>query len=189
MLTFLIAFIVLVFVLSLEVLISSFFSKKALKEEDEVQFTFPYKISTCKSSKIFNIISMVLILVVTITLDIEIVCDNTIDNAFIYLADIVLVAILIAHVISLFKNFNLYFIVDEETLTIHTKINESKMKYDDIKYTTCDGGILIRKKEDNFTFLIPETFVGVSHLRKLLVSNETDIISLDEAKQIIEELK
>lgn len=46
--------------------------------------------------------------------------------------------------------------------------------------------MLLRDNVSNMYFLIPDNFVGVYHLRKLLVSKDVSNISLEEIKKLIE---
>ena len=183
---FLISFIVVVMLLSLEVLLSGFFSKKALKEENEHQYNISYRISPCKSSKIFNIITIVLILIITIGFDINILLDDSIRNILILISNSFIIAILIAHLFRYFKNLNLYYVVNDTNIERHTKKEFISIEYNNLSYTVCNYGILLKDNVSSNYYLIPDNFVGVNHLRKLLVSKEVSNISIDEIKKIIE---
>ncbi len=183
---FLISFILVIILLSLEVLLSGFFSKKALKEEDEHQFNIPFRISTCKSSKIFNVITIILIVIITITLDVTILLDNSIKNIFILVSNSVVIAILIVHLFSLLKNLNLYYIVNDTNIERHTKKEFNTIEFSDLSFTVCNHGMLLKDNKEKKYYLIPDSFVGVYHLRKLLVSKDVTNISAEEIKNLIE---
>lgn len=186
MINFLVSFIVVVMLLSLEVLLSGFFSKKALKEEDEQQFSIPFRISTCKSSKVFNVITIILILLITITLDVTILFDESIRNIFILISNSFIIAILIIHLFTLLKNLNLYYVVNDNNIERHSKKEFVCIEFENLSYTVCNHGMLLRDNVSNMYFLIPDNFVGVYHLRKLLVSKDVSNISLEEIKKLIE---
>lgn len=186
MVPILVGFITLVILLSIEVLLSGFFSKKALKEEDEKQFVTPYKISTCKSSKIFNIITIVLIIIITVILDVTLILDSAINNFIVIVNNSVILFILILHIVSFLKNLNVYFIVNDSNIERHFKKQSVTVEFKDLSYTVCNIGILMKNINTNEYYLIPDTFVGSNHLRKLLVSKESSNLPIDEVKRFLE---
>jgi len=165
-------------------LVCSYFNQRALKEDELISFKIPYIVKQSKSIPIFCLITMIILVLSLIFVNVFLFREVKLNHGLVVWVNVLHIILMLIHISSLIKYYTYYYEVNETYIIEHTLLKTRKMNIKDIKYQSTNSSTILYDTKNKVAFYISDVFVGITYLKKLLISNGSDSLNKNEIKEI-----
>lgn len=182
MLNVFVAIILAVSWIALEKLICTFLSQKAIKNDEKVVFDkFPYLIKQIALIRIFNAITLILVLISDIFVNYLLVRDLLNHYGFIVIFNFVSIVFFLSHSYQILEYFfHRFYVYEDRIVEKHFKLSRTIM-FTDLKFTTISDDFILFDVNNNIHFELNDYYCGITSLKKLLFSKNVEGIDYTDA--------
>ena len=190
MLNVFVAIIIAITWIALEKLITTYLSGRVDKYEKKEEInTYPFVIKQTVLIRIFNFITLAVVILAAIVVNVLLYQDILNHYGFVILFNFVLLLFFINHLYSALEYFfHRFYVYDDYILETYFGRNKI-IKYTDAAFTTISNDFIIIDINNKKNFVIRDTYCGIESFKQTLFKKNVEAIDYTKVKEFLSNSK